>query len=158
MVLWLRIGVLKEPPSSSSLWLRFSALRLQSVRSPRKAPCRFPGLQSVLGCSGCSRSRLGSRLCKASSQRWEISLRMASTSAQSCPAALNNSSKLLLAVALSRKGSAAAMQSRDCVIISFYKRWGGAPPWGQPDSPSAGRSKETWAHFKRRDSADSDDP
>ena len=122
MVLWLRMGVLKQPPSSSSLWLRFSALRLQSVRSPGKAPCRFPGLRSRLWGSGCSRSLLGSRLCSASSQRSEISLRTASTSAQSCPAALNNSSRLLLAVALSRKGSAAAPGSREWAIISFYKR------------------------------------
>lgn len=124
MVLWLRMGVLKEPPSSSSLWLRLSVLRLQSVLSPRKVPCSFPGMSSLLAGSGCSRSRLGSRLCSASSQRSEMSLRMASTSAQSCPAALNNSSRLLLAVALSSKGSAVAPQSWDCVIISFYKIWG----------------------------------
>lgn len=147
MVLWLRMGVLKEPPSSSSLRLRFSALRLHSVRSPRKVPWRFPGMSSLLAGSGCSRSRFGSRLCSASSQRSEISLRMASTSAQSCPAALNNSSRLLLAVALSRKGSAVDPQSRDCVIISFYKRWRGAK-LGQAGLPWCGVRKEDLGPFR----------
>lgn len=150
MVLWLRMGVLKEPPPSNSLWLKLSALRLQSVRSPRKLPCRCPGLPSLFAGSGCSRRRLGSRLCSASSQRSEISLRMASTSAQSCPVALNNSSRLLLAVALSRKGSAVVPRSRDCVIISFYKRWGGEPSWGRLDSPRTGRAKQTRAPLELR--------